>query len=85
MSDQTRLSPGFFNERETRVMSDAFTMAWHVVDAQHSPQAAGSGTILLRREIAAVILEFARHGIIDSGIMAQAAIDQVRAPVLEAR
>ncbi|HLW90678.1 MAG TPA: hypothetical protein VKS78_05170 [Roseiarcus sp.] len=70
----------YFDEKETRVMSDAFTMAWHVVDAQHSQEASADSTAALQREIAAVIMEFAHYGVIDSGVMAQAAIDQVRAP-----
>jgi hypothetical protein len=81
MVGQTRPSRRFFDETETQVMSDAFTMAWHVVDAQRSNPLADDSTASLRREIAAVILEFAHHGVIDSGVMAQAAIDQVRAPL----
>jgi len=65
------------DDRETRVMGDAVTMALHVVGSPRDTGDDPRATSILRRKIASTILEVAAHGVIDSGIMAQAAIDRV--------
>lgn len=64
-----------FDDRQTRIMSDAFAMACHVVRAAPPFDEFGSA---LQRDIASTVLEMAASGVMDSGTMAQAAIDRVR-------
>jgi hypothetical protein len=73
-----RKGVGFsFDDRETRIMGDAVAMALHVVGAPQDDCEDRRATSILKRKIASTILDVAAHGVMDSGIMAQAAIDQV--------
>jgi len=65
-----------FDDRETRVMGDAFIMACHVVRAGHSSDGAEVSQAL-QRDIASTVLQAAAFGVLDSATMAQAAIDRV--------
>ena len=66
-----------FDDRETRIMGDAFAMACHVIRAAHSSGEAVGVSPALQRDIASTVLEVAAFGVMDSGTMAQAAIDRV--------
>jgi len=78
MSVQPRYSGCVFDDCETRIMSDALKMAWHVVGPQDADENDEEISAALRRRIAATILEVAAFGVMDSGTMAQAAIDRER-------
>jgi hypothetical protein len=62
-----------FDDRETRIMSDAFIMACHVVRAGEGAEISPA----LQCDIAATVLQVAAFGVIDSATMAQAAIDRI--------
>lgn len=62
-----------FDDRETRIMSDAFIMACHVVRAGGGAEISPA----LQRDIASTVLQVAAFGVLDSATMAQAAIDRV--------
>jgi hypothetical protein len=66
-----------FDDRETRIMGDAVAMALHVVGPPRDEGEDLRATSILKRNIASTILDVAAHGVMDSGIMAQAAIDRV--------
>lgn len=66
-----------FDDRETRVMGDAFIMACYVVRAGHSGGDGGDVSQSLQRDIASTVLQVAAFGVLDSATMAQAAIDRV--------
>jgi hypothetical protein len=72
---QPRYFGRMFDDRETRIMSDAVTMACHVVESSHLGPDGISAT--LKRDIASTVLQFAALGVMDSGTMAQAAIDRI--------
>jgi hypothetical protein len=73
-----RKGVGFsFDDRETRIMGNAVVMALHVVGAPRDGGGDPRATSILRSNIASTVLEVAAHGVIDCGIMAQAAIDRV--------
>lgn len=65
-----------FDDRETRIMGDAFVMARHVVQAGCSGDGAEVSQAL-QRDIASTVLQAAAFGVLDSAMMAQAAIDRV--------
>jgi hypothetical protein len=71
-----------FDDRETRIMGDAFVMACHVVRAGHSEGDWTEISSALQRDIASTVLQVAAFGVLDSGTMAQAAIDRVRGAAL---
>jgi hypothetical protein len=62
-----------FDDRETRIMSDAFIMACHVVRASEGAEVSP----VLQRNIATTVLQAAAFGVLDSATMAQAAIDRI--------
>ena len=62
----------------TRIMGDAFIMACHVVRAGHPEGGGAEVSPALQRDIASTVLQVAAFGVLDSGTMAQAAIDRVR-------
>ncbi len=66
-----------FDDRETRIMGDAVVMACHVIRSAHPDGETGEVSPALRRDIASTILQMAASGVMDSGAMAQAAIDRV--------
>jgi hypothetical protein len=66
-----------FDDRETRIMGDAFIMACHVVQASHVGNDRREFNDALRSDIAATVLQIAALGVMDSGTMAQAAIDRI--------
>ena len=67
-----------FDDRETRIMGDAFAMACHVMRAVSPLDERAEFSPALQRDIASTVLEMAAFGVMDSGAMAQAAIDRVR-------
>jgi len=67
-----------FDDRETRIMSDAFAMACHVVRAVAPLDETAEFSPALQRDMASTVLEMAAFGVMDPGTMAQAAIDRVR-------
>jgi hypothetical protein len=75
------MQPGYlghaFDDRETRLMGDAFIMACHVVEASHAGNGDRGISAALKRDIAATVLQVASLGVMDPGTMAQAAIDRV--------
>ena len=66
-----------FDDRETRLMGDAFVMACHVVEASHVGNSDRGISAALKRDIAATVLHVASLGVMDPGTMAQAAIDRI--------
>jgi hypothetical protein len=66
-----------FDDRETRIMGEAFVMACHVVRAGPSGGHGAEVSQALQRDIASTVLQVAAFGVLDSATMAQAAIDRV--------
>ena len=77
MTMQPRYFGCAFDDRETRIMSDAVTMACHVVEASHLGRDGRGMSAALKHDIAATVLQVAALGVMDSGAMAQAAIDRI--------
>ena len=66
-----------FDDRDTRLMGDAFIMACHVVEASHVGNSDHGISAALKRDIAATVLQVASLGVMDPGTMAQAALDRI--------
>lgn len=77
MTMQPRYFGQAFDDRETRIMGEAFIMACHVVRAGRSSGGGAEVSQALQRDIASTVLQAAALGVLDSAIMAQAAIDRV--------
>jgi hypothetical protein len=70
--------PGFFDDEATRVMSAAFGRAWRVLEAGQAGGCDERSSAIMRRGVAAAVLELAafEH---DCEMIVQGAIDRVRA------
>jgi len=73
MTSQSHYFGCAFDDGETRIMSDAFVMACHVLRAGEG----GEISPALQRDVASTVLQVAAFGVLDSATMAQAAIDRV--------
>ena len=69
---------GFYDDEATRQMSEAFVMAWQVLEALQANGHDERAETILRTKIAAAILELAAPGV-DCEMIALGAIDQINA------
>jgi hypothetical protein len=78
MAHQRQPYPGYFDDEATREMSAAFVRAWRVLEAGQAGGFDERSSAIMRRSVAAAVLELAAFEL-DCEMMAQGAIDRVRA------
>jgi hypothetical protein len=66
----------FYDDEATRVMSEAFIMAWRILEASETNPRDERATKILKRNIADAILELAESGL-DRDMMANGAVDRI--------
>jgi hypothetical protein len=76
MARHIHSQPTFYDDEATRVMSEAFIMAWRVLEAYETNLCDERAAAILKRNIADAILELAESGA-DRDMMASGAVDRI--------
>ena len=76
MARQIHSQPSFYDDEATRVMSEAFVMAWRILETYETHLCDERAAMILKRNIAAAILALADSGL-DRDMMANGAVDQI--------
>jgi hypothetical protein len=76
MARQIPFHSNFYDDEATRAMSEAFVMAWRILEAHETNLRDERAAKILKRNIADAILELAESGL-DRDMMAHGAVDRI--------